>query len=216
MTSDSKNEPPPSATEGGSEVVAPIGKRERNKAAKRAALLGAAGRLFREQGYEATTTRQISKAAGVATGTLFTYFEDKPALLRELFLSEIDDVSAVAAATRDDSAPLVDQLMHMFAPLFAFYRRDVALGREIFKEFMFRSDLDSVTRRYIGHLVAVFEAAKARGVARPNLASMAAAFTAFGLYINGVLVILQDQLDPQTHRALVRTSIELFVEGLRP
>src|SRR5690349_7299429 len=40
-------------------------------------ILEAAQRLFAGQGYDATTTRDIARAAGIATGTLFNYFAAK-------------------------------------------------------------------------------------------------------------------------------------------
>jgi AcrR family transcriptional regulator len=44
-----------------------------------------AGELFREQGYTATTIKQIAKAAGCTTAALYYYFEDgKQHILREV------------------------------------------------------------------------------------------------------------------------------------
>ena len=53
---------------------------------KRNAILEAATKVFAEQGASAPTAR-IARAAGVAEGTLFTYFESKDALLNELYLT---------------------------------------------------------------------------------------------------------------------------------
>jgi AcrR family transcriptional regulator len=39
---------------------------------------------FRERGYESTTTRDIAAAAGIATGTVFNYFETKEAIVEFL------------------------------------------------------------------------------------------------------------------------------------
>jgi AcrR family transcriptional regulator len=52
---------------------------------KRQAILEAATRVFAEQGASAPTAR-IAREAGVAEGTLFTYFESKDVLLNELYL----------------------------------------------------------------------------------------------------------------------------------
>jgi AcrR family transcriptional regulator len=52
---------------------------------KRNAILAAATRVIAEQGLGAPTAR-IAKEAGVAEGTLFTYFESKDVLLNELYL----------------------------------------------------------------------------------------------------------------------------------
>lgn len=48
---------------------------------RRREIFAAAERLFTEQGYAATTVADITKAAGVAKGTFFYYFETKDALL---------------------------------------------------------------------------------------------------------------------------------------
>jgi AcrR family transcriptional regulator len=54
-------------------------------AAKRNAILAAATRLFAERGLTAAPTSEISKAAGVAEGTLFTYFKTKDDLINALY-----------------------------------------------------------------------------------------------------------------------------------
>ncbi|TWP54363.1 TetR family transcriptional regulator [Lentzea tibetensis] len=53
------------------------GLRERKKAKTRATLQQHALRLFREQGYEATTVSQIAEAAEVSESTFFRYFRAK-------------------------------------------------------------------------------------------------------------------------------------------
>lgn len=51
----------------------------------RGKLLEAAARLFGDLGFERATTHAIAEAAGVSVGSLYAYFEDKEALLLELF-----------------------------------------------------------------------------------------------------------------------------------
>lgn len=53
---------------------------------KRNAILDAATKVFAEQGTSAPTAR-IAREAGVAEGTLFTYFESKDVLLNALYLT---------------------------------------------------------------------------------------------------------------------------------
>ena len=52
---------------------------------KRSAILDAATRLFAERGLAAAPTSEISRRAGVAEGTLFTYFETKDDLINSLY-----------------------------------------------------------------------------------------------------------------------------------
>ena len=52
---------------------------------KRTAIMDAALKLFTERGFHGTTTAQISKDAGVATGTLFNYFPTKEDLINNLY-----------------------------------------------------------------------------------------------------------------------------------
>jgi AcrR family transcriptional regulator len=53
---------------------------------KRTAILDAALRVFAERGNLSAPTSAISEAAGVAEGTLFTYFKGKDDLINQLYL----------------------------------------------------------------------------------------------------------------------------------
>jgi len=52
---------------------------------KRNAILDAATHLFAERGFAGAPTSEISKRAGVAEGTLFTYFKSKDDLINVLY-----------------------------------------------------------------------------------------------------------------------------------
>ncbi len=53
----------------------------------------AALKLFTERGFHGTSTAQISKEAGVATGTLFNYFPIKEYLINSLYFEVKGDLS---------------------------------------------------------------------------------------------------------------------------
>ena len=52
---------------------------------QREQLLDACFELLATEGYAAASMRRLAKAAGVSTGTLYHYFPDKRAILREMF-----------------------------------------------------------------------------------------------------------------------------------
>lgn len=59
---------------------------ERDDGNRRQALLQAAARLFRQQGFAGTSTRDIAAAAGMQAGSPFYHFENKQALLGGVML----------------------------------------------------------------------------------------------------------------------------------
>ncbi len=82
------------------------GLRERKKARTRAAIQTHALRLFREQGYQATTVEQIIDAAQVSETTFFRYFptkegvvlqDDLDPLIIEAFQDQPADLSPIQA-----------------------------------------------------------------------------------------------------------------------
>jgi AcrR family transcriptional regulator len=59
-----------------------IGRRERTKAANRAALVDAARDAFGELGYDAVGVRDIVRRTELASGTFYNYFADREAVFR--------------------------------------------------------------------------------------------------------------------------------------
>ena len=53
---------------------------------KKQTILDASLKFFVENGFHGTSTAEIAKTAGVATGTLFHYFKTKEELINRLYL----------------------------------------------------------------------------------------------------------------------------------
>jgi AcrR family transcriptional regulator len=72
--------------------VTTVGRRERTKAANRAAILDAAREVFADQGYEGASVRDIVRRTQLASGTFYNYFPDKDAI----FIALIEETAQEA------------------------------------------------------------------------------------------------------------------------
>jgi AcrR family transcriptional regulator len=88
------------STESGT-ARAPMGRRERKKAATRQAITDAALCLFLERGYDDVSIREIADTADAAVTTLFKYFPVKEALV---FDEDADQEGRLLAAVRERPA----------------------------------------------------------------------------------------------------------------
>lgn len=143
------------------------GLRERKKARTKTAIQQQALRLFREQGFQATTVEQIAEAAEVAPSTVFRYFATKEDLaVLDDYYSLAEAIAAALAAQPPAVHPvqaLRDALREVFAALTdaeraARYERDLLMltipelwaanlgmivtGRHMLRDSMARRDQD--------------------------------------------------------------------------
>lgn len=90
--------------------------------ATRKQILSAALELFRKQGFEAATMREIARSAGVATGAAYYYFDSKDAI-----------VLAFYDQAQQDMAPLLEQTLLDTRDLEECLRRIVRIKLEYFQ-----------------------------------------------------------------------------------
>lgn len=117
---------------------------EQARSARRVeALLDAAAELLRDHEPEAITIRDLAAAAGVPTGTLYQFFDDKDAVFRTLalrFLAAMPAVlDAVEARARPDWPATVELVVDGYA---AMVREHPAIRR-----LWLSGTLDAATRR---------------------------------------------------------------------
>lgn len=84
-----------------------MNKRQENKEAKERKLLEAAYKLFVEQGIQNTSVNDIVKAAGVAKGTFYLYYQDKADIEEKLIVKEtviiLESAMSVASQSNETS-----------------------------------------------------------------------------------------------------------------
>src|SRR6202451_1493418 len=81
---------------------------------KRNAILEAAARLFAERGLTAAPTSEISKQAGVAEGTLFTYFKTKDELINALYREMKLELADAMMSDFPRRGSIRDRLQHVW------------------------------------------------------------------------------------------------------
>jgi len=81
---------------------------ERDDGNRRQALLSAAARLFRLQGFDGTSTRDIATAAGMQSGSPFYHFKSKDALLYAVMEAGMHSAIARQVQAIDGALPPAD------------------------------------------------------------------------------------------------------------
>jgi AcrR family transcriptional regulator len=157
--------------------MAASGRRERTKAANRAAILTAGRAEFAARGYDAVGVRDIVRGTELASGTFYNYFTDKDAVFRAI----VEETGAearrqVREARRAAAGPqeLIEAGFRAFFEFivadpgtFAFLRRNLGVIRERFAEAVLpaglgeleddlrdaigRGDLPAVDVSYLAH-----------------------------------------------------------------
>ena len=133
---------------------------------KRRRILQVSFEAFGEQGYKKTTIKQIADRAGVAPGSIYTYFHDKDSLFLSA-ITEIWDRFSLAAqtATENQQIPFVRRAQELFTVAENLVRRSHTLLNGIFampgRRDLLRRNLDKACRQ----LVPFFEEGAKQGLA---------------------------------------------------
>jgi AcrR family transcriptional regulator len=77
-------------------------------------ILNASLNLFVERGFHGTSTAEIAKSAGVATGTLFHYFKSKEELINRLYLYTKESMLNEISGNYHDEKTLKENLKELW------------------------------------------------------------------------------------------------------
>lgn len=186
----------------------------------RTRILQAAQRLFARQGYDATTTRDLARAAGVAEGTLFRHFDHKKSILIELAtqgwveiltdllmeLSEMASYRAIAQVMRKRMLNL---------------NQNADMMRVCFMEAQFHPELrDRIQTEVIAKMMdvteAFFQTAIDRGIYRPlNPRVIARIFLGmFAIAGFSELTIMEPNISPRELQEMAEGIADIFLNGV--
>jgi AcrR family transcriptional regulator len=186
------------------------------KEATRRRIIESALNLFKNGGFEATTTRDIARQASIASGTLFNYFDTKEAILAHL----AGEALAKARATFSKQALEAGLEEELFA-LVAAELRQLRPFRKFLPALLQtelsplalpnRTESDEAFR--VAHLELVSGIARKHGDAEPSPLALQIYWTLY----TGVLVFWSADTSPKQEDtlALLDQSLNMFTAWLR-
>ncbi len=185
-------------------------------------LLDAARQVFSQKGFHASTVDDITRSAGVAKGTFYLYFAEKPAIFYELMQSFFELVTdaglsiAEEVSTREQFFARIESGARRISTLF---RDNRDLVRLLYRESMGMDErLEKMVRNFYRRLAEV-EADNIRlgvrlGLFREDLDPMLVAYAHIGMIER---VLLQWQFDRSFPRLedLEMQLVQLAYFGLK-
>lgn len=181
------------------------------KAATRKTILETARRLFAEKGFEGTRTRDIAEAAGIASGTLFNYFETKEAIVACLAAEAVTSVPGAgdAETLEEDLFALVAVGMRKLKPL----RKHLPALLETSLSPLANAREDESTSLRVAHLEAVAGLSAKHGFGELSAVALQLYWTLY----TGVLVFWANDRSAKQEDtlALLDDSVDMFVGWLR-
>jgi AcrR family transcriptional regulator len=99
---------------------------------RRRQLVDVALRLFAENGYDATTTRQIAEAAGVAEGLIFRYFRSKQEILLAVLRRQHPVETLYQARAELEPLPVREALTQLYLLVLEHLLRGRELNKVLF------------------------------------------------------------------------------------
>jgi AcrR family transcriptional regulator len=192
----------------------PGGLRERKKARTKLAIQRHAIRLFREQGYAATTVEQVAEAAEVSPSTVFRYFPTKEDLV---LFDEYDPVIFAAFRRQPAEHNLVQAWRHAIREAFAtMSAQDVTSQLDRGRLLLSVPELWGATLHDTQRTLAVMTnlSAERTGVAPSDPALRATIGALFGVLLTVALDWVKDE-DPEIMTTLDNALVHLDTGLLR-
>src|SRR5450830_790549 len=88
---------------------------------KRSDVMQAALELIADQGFHGAPMAEIAEKAGVATGTIYRYFENKEVLIRELHRELEEKISATLREGYPVERPLRERFLYLIRELLRYF-----------------------------------------------------------------------------------------------
>jgi TetR/AcrR family transcriptional regulator len=203
-------------------------RKEREKQARREAIMASAREIFFAKGFNATTMDEIAQLAELSKGALYLYFASK----EELYVSVMSEGLAILFDRIEEASKLdlpPDQMIRKFGEVYYRYyldyreysrifflleHKDVAkqLPRELIQDNLEKG------KRCFQLIVGVIQNGIDEGIFAPTAPQKAAA--SFLGATNGVLLLFEDELNKEiigmeVEQQMIYYTLDLFIEALK-
>jgi len=188
----------------------------RDKKQKREFIRQTAAKLFVEKGSENTTTRDISKAAGISKAAPYYYFDSKEDVLFQILnrtgaegLKRIREIEKRQVSDKEKLAAILD----LYTEYFAVYRNEMKLFVDEQKSLTpeHREILKEKQREYSRAVIKILDSLKAQGQIM-NFDTTVTAFAFFGM-VNWIYR-WYDQAGALKLSELSKTFQHIFTKGI--
>jgi len=191
--------------------------------ARRQQLIDAARDLFAKKGYHATTVDDITRAAGVAKGTFYLYFDEKREVYYEVvraFMNLIKDIGGEVGANPGSAGEFFARAEAAANKLMAVFIENHELARLAYRESMgLDEELEAMVSRFYREIAEVearnIRIAQDLGVIRRDIDPLLVAYSHIGTIERVLLAMVESPGDFPSPKQVVRQMLQVVFEGLR-
>ena len=192
---------------------------------RREQILDAAMRVFAEKGFSRATNRDVAREAGITTGLIYYYFDNKEALLQAV-LEAHSPAQILAQVTPE----MLEQPPEVFLPLIlqrvlniAENEQFLGLVRVVLPEALHNPEMatlaSGVAQRVFGFLAGYLQMQVARGMLRADLNLDTATHALIGSMVTLVIrrqILCDPQVTGYTHEDLACSVVDTVLQGIQP
>jgi AcrR family transcriptional regulator len=203
-----------------------VERKEREKKARRQAILDAARECFFRDGFEATTISQIADTVELSTGTLYLYFKNKEEIYVSILEEGLDILYALMKSSERPDAT-AREILDRYAR--AYYRFYTDYGQYFDIMFFLRrpdktveleGELKEKLERKSLECLALLESAVKKGIAEGDFRVVSPYEASRVLWgtMNGLMVLHEKRTEEITRQKLPRlieVAVSLLLDGIR-
>ncbi|RJP68063.1 MAG: TetR/AcrR family transcriptional regulator [Candidatus Abyssobacteria bacterium SURF_17] len=201
-------------------------RKEREKQARRQAILDAARECFFRNGFEATTISQIAETVELSTGTLYLYFKNKEEIYVSILEEGLEILYALMTSSERPSAP-ARELLEGYAD--AYYRFYTDYGQYFDIMFFLRRpdkniELEGDLKEKLEHksleCLGLVESVIKKGIAEGDFRVVSPYEASRILWgtMNGLMLLHEKRTEEITRQKLPRlieVAVSLLLDGIR-